>query len=177
MTTKVKHIGILLFSDVEELDVVGPWEALSWWARNFPEDGYAVSCISKSGGLVQCAKGLVVQAQHSYATAPPLKVLIYPGGRCTRAHLQDEAQLDWVRQQRRDVPLLVSVCTGALVYPQPASSPNAQQPRTGARRTRSPKLTRLSKCGHRNVSSTTETSSPQPACPPVSTWHYTSWPA
>lgn len=116
MTTKVKHIGILLFSDVEELDAVGPWEVLSWWARNFPEDGYAVSCISKSGGLVQCAKGLVVQAHHSYATAPPLEVLIYPGGRGTRAHLQDEAQLDWVRQQRRDVPLLVSVCTGALVY-------------------------------------------------------------
>lgn len=71
MTTTVKHIGILLFSDVEELDAVGPWEVLSWWARNFPEDGYAVSCISKSGGLVQCAKGLAVQAHHSYVTGPP----------------------------------------------------------------------------------------------------------
>ena len=32
----LKHIGIVLFPDVEELDVVGPWEALSFWARSYP---------------------------------------------------------------------------------------------------------------------------------------------
>lgn len=56
----VKHIGIVLFADVEELDAVGPWEVLSAWTRFFPQDGYAVSCLSRSGGLVQCAKGLTV---------------------------------------------------------------------------------------------------------------------
>ena len=111
-----RQIGILLFEGVEELDAIGPWEVLSFWSRNFPEDGYAVSCLSRSGGLVQCAKGLVVQAHHSYADAPPLDVLLYPGGQGTRAHLRDEAQLDWVRRQREDVPLMTSVCTGSLVY-------------------------------------------------------------
>ncbi|HEY5179728.1 MAG TPA: hypothetical protein VIJ07_08135 [Dermatophilaceae bacterium] len=53
---EIKHIGILLFNDVEEL----PWEVLSYWTRNHPEDGFAVSCLSKSGGLVQCPKGLAV---------------------------------------------------------------------------------------------------------------------
>jgi transcriptional regulator GlxA family with amidase domain len=112
----IKHIGILLFSDVEELDAVGPWEVLSYWSQKFPEDGYAVSCLSRSGGLVQCAKGLVVQAHYSYADAPPLEVLLYPGGQGTRSHLLDEAQLDWVRRRRADVPLMTSVCTGSLVY-------------------------------------------------------------
>jgi transcriptional regulator GlxA family with amidase domain len=112
----VKHIGILLFSEVEELDAVGPWEVLSFWAHSYPEDGYEVSCLSKQGGLVQCAKGLVIQAQHSYADAPPLDVLIYPGGQGTRSHLRDDAQLDWVRRRRDEVPLMTSVCTGALVY-------------------------------------------------------------
>jgi putative intracellular protease/amidase len=51
----MKHIGILLFRDVEELDAIGPWEVLSSWCRNSPEDGYEVSCVSRSGGLVQCA--------------------------------------------------------------------------------------------------------------------------
>jgi len=110
------HIGILLFQDVEELDAFGPWEVLSYWARNYPEDGYDVSCLSRTGGLVQCAKGLVVQAHHSYADAPPLEVLVYPGGRGTRPQLHDEAQLEWVRRQRAEVPLMTSVCTGALVY-------------------------------------------------------------
>ncbi len=35
----MRQIGILLFPDVEELDAIGPWEVLSYWARSFPEDG------------------------------------------------------------------------------------------------------------------------------------------
>jgi len=35
----VKHIGILLFENVEELDAVGPYEVLSYWTRNYPDDG------------------------------------------------------------------------------------------------------------------------------------------
>jgi transcriptional regulator GlxA family with amidase domain len=113
---EIKQIGIVLFQDVEELDAIGPWEVLSYWSRNFPEDGYAVSCLARAGGLVQCAKGLTVQAHHSYADAPPLEVLLYPGGKGTRPHLHDDAQLDWVRRQRDKVPLMTSVCTGSLVY-------------------------------------------------------------
>jgi transcriptional regulator GlxA family with amidase domain len=52
----------------------------------------------------------------TYADAPPLEVLLYPGGQGTRPHLHDDAQLDWVRRQRDDVPLMTSVCTGSLVY-------------------------------------------------------------
>ena len=112
----MKHIGILLFTDVEELDAIGPWEVLSYWTRTFPEDGYAVSCLPASGGLVRCAKGLVVRADHSYADAPPFEVLVYPGGQGTRAQLHDDAQLDWVRSRRSEVALMTSVCTGSLVY-------------------------------------------------------------
>jgi transcriptional regulator GlxA family with amidase domain len=111
-----KHIGIVLFEDVEELDAIGPWEVLAYWTRSFPGDGYAVCCLSRDGGLVRCAKGLVVQAHHSYAQAPPLDVLVYPGGLGTRPQLRDDSQLDWVRRQRAVVPLMTSVCTGALVY-------------------------------------------------------------
>ncbi len=110
------QIGILLFDGMEELDAVGPWEVLSFWAHQFPADGYAVTCLSKAGGLVKCAKGLTIKADHSYADAPPLDVLIYPGGRGTRDHLKDDDQLDWTRAQRTQVPLLTSVCTGSLVY-------------------------------------------------------------
>lgn len=116
MADDAKHIGIVLFPDVEELDAVGPWEVLSWWTNNFPDDGYAVHTLSRDGGLVRCAKGLTIQAHHSYADAPPLDVLIYPGGQGTRPQLQDDEQLDWVRRQQSEVPLLTSVCTGSLVF-------------------------------------------------------------
>lgn len=116
MAIEPRHIGILLFPEVEELDAIGPWEVLAYWTRAHPEDGYAVTCLSRAGGMVACAKGLRVEAKHSYDDAPPLEVLIYPGGWGTRAHLTEDAQLDWVRRQRAQVPLMTSVCTGSLVY-------------------------------------------------------------
>jgi transcriptional regulator GlxA family with amidase domain len=111
-----KHIGILLFPDVEELDAVGPWEVLAFWARTWPDDGYAVTTLAKDAGPVTCAKGLRIFAEHSCDIAPPLDVLIYPGGQGTRPHLTDDEQLDWVRRQRAAIPLMTSVCTGSLVY-------------------------------------------------------------
>ena len=57
-----------------------------------------------------------MQAHHSYADAPPLEVLVYPEGKGTRPQLEDESQLNWVRQQRLEVPLMTSVCTGSLVF-------------------------------------------------------------
>jgi transcriptional regulator GlxA family with amidase domain len=116
VTIVAKYIGIVLFDGVEELDAVGPWEVLSAWTRQFPQDGYDVVCISRSGGLVQCAKGLVVGAHHSFDDAPPFDVLIHPGGQGTRAQIHDDEWLSWVRGQRDAVPLMTSVCTGSLVY-------------------------------------------------------------
>lgn len=111
-----KHIGILLFDDVEELDAVGPWEVLSWWTRTHPDDGYDVFLMADALDPVTCAKGMRILPDERVDAAPPLDVLIYPGGRGTRAHLADERRLEWVRAQRASVPLMTSVCTGSLVY-------------------------------------------------------------
>lgn len=112
----MKHLGIVLFPDAEELDAIGPWEVLAFWTRSYPDDGYAVSCLSRAGGPVPLAKGLTVQAHHSFADAPPLDVLLYPGGQGIAPLLQDERELDWVREQRAVIPLVTSVCTGSLLY-------------------------------------------------------------
>ena len=111
-----RHIGLLLFDGVEELDAVGPWEVLSHWTQNHPEDGWNAFCLSADGEPVVGAKTLVIGAHHSIGTAPPLDVLIHPGGPGTRPMLHDPSHLNWVRSQRESVPLMTSVCTGSLVY-------------------------------------------------------------
>ena len=55
-------------------------------------------------------------------------MLLHPGGGGTGRLLRDRAHLDWVRAQRRKVPLLTSVCTGLLVY---AAAGRARQVRRG----------------------------------------------
>lgn len=116
MTTSRQHIGILLFDEVEELDAAGPWEVLSHWTHNHPDDGWGVVLISRGGTSVTAAKGMVIGAHHSVEDAPPLDVLIHPGGRGTRALMHDDEHLTWVRAQRDQVPVMASVCTGSLVY-------------------------------------------------------------
>ncbi|MGH3439501.1 MAG: DJ-1/PfpI family protein [Sciscionella sp.] len=114
--TGIRQIGIVLFDGVEELDAIGPWEVLAFWTLHYPDDGYGVCCVSRDGEPVRCAKGLTVQAHHSFVSAPAFEVLLHPGGAGTRPQLTDGAHLDWVRGQREIVPLMTSVCTGSLVF-------------------------------------------------------------
>jgi transcriptional regulator GlxA family with amidase domain len=109
-------IGIALFDGAEELDWAGPWEVLSYWANRHPEDGVEVFTVARdNSGPITCAKGLRVLADHSWTSAPPIDVLVYPGGNGTRAQLGDEAVRAWVRSVHRNARLTTSVCTGALI--------------------------------------------------------------
>ena len=107
---------MFLFDGVEELDAVGPWEALASWTQQRPEDGWTVTCVSADGAAVVGAKGLTLGAHHSLADAPAFDVLIHPGGPGTRRLLRDPEHLALVRQWRATVPVMASVCTGSLVY-------------------------------------------------------------
>jgi transcriptional regulator GlxA family with amidase domain len=110
------NIAVAVFEGAEELDWAGPWEVLSAWASGWPDDGVVVFTVADSKDPVRCAKGLRVLADHTWESAPPLDVLVFPGGRGTRAQLGDES----VRARLRDLAdhgtLMTSVCTGSLVY-------------------------------------------------------------
>ncbi|WP_017594462.1 DJ-1/PfpI family protein [Nocardiopsis potens] len=108
-------IGILFFDGVEELDAVGPWEVLSFWAAHVAAGAPRTLAISPDGRAVRCAKGLTVSADHSRDDAPGLDVLIHPGGQGTRALAGDREHLDWLRARAAATPITASVCTGSLV--------------------------------------------------------------
>jgi transcriptional regulator GlxA family with amidase domain len=109
-------IGIFVFPGVEELDFVGPWEVLRAWERLWPDDGQHVVLLARDEGTITCAMGLRVVADLTWATAPPLDVLVYPGGQGTVRQLGDETIRGWVRQSAAAGTLMTSVCTGALVF-------------------------------------------------------------
>ena len=112
-----RHIGLLLFDGVEELDAVGPWEVLAYWTQQHPEDGWDVSCLSRAVARTSTGPRVLFWAPITHwTTAPSLDVLIHPGGPGTRPMLRAQNHLNWVREQRATVPLMASVCTGSLVY-------------------------------------------------------------
>lgn len=114
-TGRSLRVGIVVFDDAEELDVVGPFDVLTAWAARSalrPE----VVTFSADGAGVRCAKGLRLLPDTSRDEVGPLHVLVHPGGQGTRPLARDPEHLAWVRGRRATTALMTSVCTGALVY-------------------------------------------------------------
>lgn len=105
--------GILLFEDAEELDFVGPWEVFTMARIGHDED--RVVTIAERAGPVRAAKGLRVIPDHAFADAPPLDVLLVPGGQGTRKEATNPVMLDWMRKTAERCTWVTSVCTGSLL--------------------------------------------------------------
>ena len=109
------RVAIAVFEGAEELDVVGPWEVRGAWRFLYPAD-VDLFLLGEDTTPVTCAKGLRVLPDKSWEDAGDFDVLVYPGGRGTRAQLGDEKIRARLRTLNERGTLLTSVCTGALVY-------------------------------------------------------------
>lgn len=103
------QIGLLLFPDVTQLDLTGPWEV---FART-PD----VEChlIWKDRQAVRSDRGLSILPTTSFADCPPLDVICVPGGPGQIALMSDDVTLNFLRQQAEQAKWVTSVCTGSLV--------------------------------------------------------------
>jgi transcriptional regulator GlxA family with amidase domain len=106
--------GILLFEDAEELDFVGPWEVFTM-ARMFGHEDDRVVTIAERAGIVRAHKGLRVIPDHTFADAPPLDVLLVPGGLGTQKQADNLALIDWIRKTSEQCTWVTSVCTGSFL--------------------------------------------------------------
>jgi transcriptional regulator GlxA family with amidase domain len=109
------RVAIAVFEGAEELDFVGPWEVLAAWRHLYPDD-LDVFLVSEDTSPVTCAKGMRVVPDRSWVDAGEVDVVVYPGGRGTRAQLGDERIRSRLRALHERGTLLTSVCTGSLVY-------------------------------------------------------------
>ncbi|CAN5915219.1 DJ-1/PfpI family protein [soil metagenome] len=111
-------IGILLFDDAEELDIVGPWEVFTASAMLLDQAGReadTVVTIARNDGPVRCAKGLRMLADHTIDDHPRLDLVLVPGGQGTRALVDDTDLLAWLAAVGVDARWITSVCTGSLL--------------------------------------------------------------
>lgn len=117
------NVGILIFDGVEVLDFAGPFEVFSR-TRLVPgvesrrsEDSapFHVFTVARSPGTVVAVGRLHVVPEYTFDDAPRIDLLVVPGGFGTRALLDDEETLAWVRGIAEGSRRVASVCTGALV--------------------------------------------------------------
>jgi transcriptional regulator GlxA family with amidase domain len=117
------NVGILLFDQVEVLDFAGPFEVFSRTrlvpgleSRRSEESApFAVFTVAASRAPINATAGLQVLPRYAFADAPPIDILVVPGGFGTRALLADAGALDWIRNAAKGARLVTSVCTGSLL--------------------------------------------------------------
>ena len=109
----MRTIGMLLFDDVEELDFAGPWEVLGYAAQLSGRD--RLLTLAESPRPIRCAKGLRVVPDAVLGDAPPLDLLLVPGGKGTRREVDNAPVIAWLRAAAATATWVTSVCTGALL--------------------------------------------------------------
>jgi cyclohexyl-isocyanide hydratase len=103
------HIGSLLFQEIDQIDLTGPFEVLS----RIPNSTYRI--YGKTAEPVRDLKGLRLTPDAALADAPRLDVLHVPGGFGQEASMEDEQVLTWLERQASGARSVFSVCTGALL--------------------------------------------------------------
>jgi putative intracellular protease/amidase len=104
------EIAILMFDGFTALDAVGPYEVLS----RLP--GAQVRFVAaEPGPTLTETRSLSLVAEHSLAESPAPEIVVVPGGFGTRALLDDEELLGWIRSAHETSRWTTSVCTGSLL--------------------------------------------------------------
>ena len=118
-STSPRTVGILIFDEVEVLDFCGPFEVFSVARPEGVKDDKArlfqAFTVAEEDKTIRCRGGLLVQPHYMIENAPPLDILIVPGGQGTRRERHNQTLLKWIEKQNEQTELTLSVCTGAFL--------------------------------------------------------------
>ena len=103
------RIGLLLFPDITQLDMTGPYEVFT----KFPEA--EVHLVWKTIDPVMANGGMHILPTTTFAQCPQLDLVCVPGGAGMNPLLNDPETLAFLKTQAATARYVTSVCTGALV--------------------------------------------------------------
>ena len=111
-------VGILIFDQVEVLDVTGPFEVFSVTRlneerRRQESSPFRILLVSERKGQVSAIGGLRFTPDVTIDDCPALDLLIVPGGWGTRKEVKNDTLLRWIADRAAKTRLTASVCTGS----------------------------------------------------------------
>ena len=109
MARMTRHLGMLLYPGLTQLDLTGPFEVF----HRLPDT--RVHLVWKDTEPVRADSGLGLLPTTSFADCPPLDVVCVPGGFGQVALMHDEAVLGFLRAHAKSARYVTAVCTGSLL--------------------------------------------------------------
>jgi len=101
--------GLLVFPNLTQLDLTGPYEVLA----RLP--GAETLLLWKSLDPVRSEHGLTILPSTTLASCPALDLLLVPGGAGINPLLEDAEVLAFLRRAAGAARYVVGICTGSLV--------------------------------------------------------------
>lgn len=108
------RIAIAMWDGIEELDLAGPYEVLTAWARS-SERTITVETYAADGAIVTASHGLKIVPDGSLDEIGEVDLFVLPGGQ-TSSLVADDGFVARVRAIAGTGALMASVCTGAFVF-------------------------------------------------------------
>ena len=105
-----RRLGAVLFPGFELLDMFGPLELFGHLSGMID-----IVTLAEQAGPVASAQQVRAIADRPFADAPDCDLLLIPGGIGTRAEVDNEAMLDFLRQRVPKAELTMTVCTGTAL--------------------------------------------------------------
>ena len=122
--SRPRQVAILLYPEVQSLDVTGPLEVFAGASELIDSQGrgeraYEIRTYSRDGAPLRTSSGLTLTPDARLRDAPAeLDTLIVPGGRGSRQAATDEALLEWIASAASTARRTAAVCTGAFLLAQ-----------------------------------------------------------
>ncbi|KAE8334540.1 hypothetical protein BDV24DRAFT_172391 [Aspergillus arachidicola] len=111
------RIGVVLFPGFQALDAFGPLDVLNIlsWSHNISISLLSLTLdpVSTKPPRKATATGQSILPTHTFASAPPLDVLLIPGGLGTRSLAAPvEHAISFIRSNHVHLKYLITICTG-----------------------------------------------------------------
>ncbi|KAF3388999.1 Isonitrile hydratase [Penicillium rolfsii] len=115
---KPLRIGVILYPGFQALDAFGPLDCINVLSRTESMTlsllSSTLSPISTQSPDIPSTAGQSILPTHTYATAPPLDVLLVPGGRGSRGSSTPVTEaIAFIQTVYPSLKYLITVCTGS----------------------------------------------------------------
>ena len=113
-----KSIGVLIYRDVQTLDVAGPMDAFAAASvanasgRLLP--AYEVFTVASSNRTVVAESGLTLKPRYTFESCPQMDTLVIPGGSALRDSRFAQTLAPWIAQKARRTRRVAAICTGTF---------------------------------------------------------------
>lgn len=115
MRTSSRAVSLLVFDEVELLDVSGPLGVLTTAGRQWNWRPFKIQVVSARPGVVDTRSQIRVESHATFEAYDPPEILIVPGGYGARRALDDEKTMEWVRRAGERTGHCLGIGNGILV--------------------------------------------------------------